>query len=382
MLTYYLYRATLSEGFIYPVVTLFLLARDLTVAEVGLVNGVFFGAVVLAEIPTGYVGDRIGRRDSLVVSTLVITAAILGFTVAESLAGFVAVYAVWGVGLTLRSGSGSAWLYDTLDERLDTDEFARISGRGTAAFLVASGAMAVAGSYVYQFDRELPFFATAAVTASGALVLLTVPETDAYAEGETPTLTLADVRETVTERFAAPPLRAFIPFTAVLLAVPEFVDLYVQPISVAVGVPEARLGYLYAAFMLVTGVASYFVDRVRAAVGICGWFRVAPPLLGLGLAATGLLPVLAIPAFVLLRAVKNVSYAFRGQYLNDHLPSLGRATVLSTASMVYGLAFLLARVAGGALADAVGARESVAVVGLTLAVVASGWWLVAPPVAE
>ena len=37
-------------------------------------NGARWVAFVVAEIPTGYVGDRIGRRSSMVVGSLVVGA--------------------------------------------------------------------------------------------------------------------------------------------------------------------------------------------------------------------------------------------------------------------------------------------------------------------
>ena len=56
---YYLYRATARPGFHYPVYTLFLLWNGLNFAQIGLIATVQSVVVVTAEIPTGYVGDRI-----------------------------------------------------------------------------------------------------------------------------------------------------------------------------------------------------------------------------------------------------------------------------------------------------------------------------------
>ena len=380
---FYLYRATLSEGFIYPIITLFLLSRGLTEGGVGLVNGLFFAGVVGAEIPTGYVGDKIGRRNSLIVSTLLMSTSMFAFTVSGSLVTFAAVFVFWGIALTFRSGTGSAYLYDMLDERLDTDEYTKITGRGGAAFLVTSAVTSILGGYLYTIDRRIPFVAAGLVTASGALVLLSMPQTEQYAEGEGGSAFSArDAWVTVREKFFAPELRVFIVYTALLLSIPELADLYIQPIVVDAGVPEGWLGFLYAVFMLLTAVASYNIDRVREWVGISGWFAVAPILLAAVLAGMLVEPWLAIPGFVGMRIVKSLSYAFRGQYLNDHLPSLGRATVLSTASMVYGVSFVVFRVGGGAIADAVGAKLAIVALAVAVAVATQSLRLFGDPVQE
>lgn len=380
---FYLYQATLSEGFVYPIITLYLLARGLSEGDVGLVNSLFFVGVVAAEVPTGYVGDAIGRRNSLIVSALCMTASLLAFTVADSLPAFGAVFLFWGVALTFRSGSGSAYLYDMLDERLDTDEFATITGRGGAAFLCTSAITAIAGSALYTVDRRLPFVAAGLVTGTGTLVLLSMPQTEQYAVGDGgAAVSAADAWGTIREKFLGPELRSFIVYTALLLSIPELADLYIQPIVVDAGVPEAWLGGLYASFMLLTAVASYNVGRVRAAIGIRTWFTIAPPLLAAVLVGMLFTPWLAIPGFVGMRIIKQLSHAFQGQYLNDRLPSLGRATILSTASMVYGVSYAVFRVGGGALADAVGPVTAIVGVAVAVAIATGAIRLLEAPVAE
>jgi MFS family permease len=380
---FYCYRATLSEGFIYPIITLYLLSRGLSDGGVGLVNGLFFAGVVGAEIPTGYVGDKIGRRNSLIVSTLLMSISMFAFTVTGSLVGFAAVFVFWGVALTFRSGSGSAYLYDMLDERLDTDEYTKITGRGGAAFLVTSAITSILGGYLYTIDRRIPFVAAGLITGSGALVLLSMPQTEQYATGKGgDAFSARDAWNTVRKKFFAPEIRMFIVYTALLLSIPELADLYIQPIVVDAGVPEQWLGYLYAAFMLLTAFASYNIDRVREWIGISGWFAVAPILLAAVLAGMLVEPWLAIPGFIGMRIVKSLSYAFRGQYLNDHLPSLGRATVLSTASMVYGVSFVVFRVGGGAIADAVGPKLAIVALAAAVAVATQSLRAFGDPVQE
>jgi len=374
---YYLYVASRSEGFIYPIVTLFLLHRGLSYGEVGLVNGLFFAGTVAGEIPTGYVADRLGRRNSLIVSSAAVTGVMLWFTIADSVAEFSLLYVVWGVGVTFRSGAGDAWLYDTLDQRHTTDAYARIKGRASAGFLLTSAVTSLAGGYIYSIDRVVPFYGAAAITASGVLILLTFPTTRGGAADER--FTASDAISVVRNQFLRPPLRSFIVVTAVLLAVPETVDLFVQPISVDLGVPEARLGWLYAGFMLVSAAATYYTGALRERIGIGGWFTTAPVLVAVPLLAMVVAPAAAIPAFFVARAGKSISYALRGQYLNDRLPSLGRATVLSTASLVYGVFIVIGRFVGGGLADAMSPSAGLAVMAAAMLAIVAATYAVENP---
>lgn len=128
---YYLYRATLSVGFITPVFTLFIL-RSLSFTQVGALSALYSVLSVAGEVPTGYVGDRLGRRASLLLSVVFTVASLAGFVVADGFLWYAVLYALWAIALTFRSGSMDAWLYDTLDERLDAERFSHVRGRGDA----------------------------------------------------------------------------------------------------------------------------------------------------------------------------------------------------------------------------------------------------------
>jgi MFS family permease len=129
---YYLYEATDTAGFVWPVLTLFLLSRSLSFTEIATLSATMAVLVVLGEVPTGYLGDRIGRRNSLVLGRVAAVASLVGFLVVTMSPGFLVLYALWALTFTFASGTEAAWLYDTLKERLDTDEFTRVRGRGRA----------------------------------------------------------------------------------------------------------------------------------------------------------------------------------------------------------------------------------------------------------
>ena len=117
ILKYYCYQATVTFGFFWPVFTIFLLDRGLTYTQIGLLSSLSAGLVVVSEIPTGYVGDRIGRRNSLLVGSVLLACSLFGFIVARTFAAFAGLWVLWGLGLAFRSGSDDAWLYDALADR-------------------------------------------------------------------------------------------------------------------------------------------------------------------------------------------------------------------------------------------------------------------------
>ena len=86
--------------------TLFLLWNDLNFAQIGLIATIQSVVVVTAEIPTGYVGDRIGRRNSLAIGAALMAVSNLSYLVATDFAGFTFTFVMLSFGGTFVPGNG------------------------------------------------------------------------------------------------------------------------------------------------------------------------------------------------------------------------------------------------------------------------------------
>lgn len=377
---YYLFEATRNAHLSGPVWVLFLLSRGISYSGIGLLDAAFSVTILLAELPTGYVGDRIGRRRALLIGTAGGAVGSIAFAFGRSLPTLLVVYVLLAVSQTFSSGSDSAWLYETLETRLDGDEFARVRGRGRALGLATGGVAALAGGVLGSVNLAWPWLASGLVTAIAVPVVATFPEPT----GETgDDQTQLGAFRSAREQLFGPDLRWFVLYTGVFAAVMGVVNFFVQPVtrdavaglSVAGYSPDGVvvIGAVYAAFSLVSAAVTANAGRVRAVVGTARWFRLVPPALGALLAGVALAPAAAVPLFFVLRAVRSLTEPLQGQYLNDRIPSLGRATTLSAVAMAHSLIVAPFEIAGGRLADALGTIETISVLGVGLLLVGVAW---------
>jgi hypothetical protein len=141
--------------------------------------------------------------------------------------------------------------------------------------------------------------------------------------------------------------------------------------------PEvAALGVLYASFTAVSAVASDGASNLEAALGVRKSLLVVPVVTCLLFVAPLFVHVLVFPMFFVLRASRSLMGPIVGQYLNDRIESVGRATVLSTVAMVYALARIPFLVGSGMIADASSPTIAVAALGgvfLVVGVAVFGW---------
>ena len=381
VVAYYAYKATAAVELYRPVMYLYFLAAGLSFTQIAILEAIYNVTTVAGEVPTGYVGDRIGRRNSLLVGTVLIAATLFGIGLAGSVLALAGLYVCWSLGYTFRSGSEDAWLYDALAEERSADEFAHVRGRGESVALVTGVAGGVVGGYLGGIDLAYPFFVASGVTALGVVGLLGMGESGTYREGgdgASPEVlgfrrALGIVRGSVVDR----DLRAFVLYYFVLFAAVTYLAfIFLQPVfevvTVDAGLPpsavEPALGWFYAGYSLLGAGLAYFAGAIRERVGLRLWFYTLPFVVGGALAGSYVVPLLALPALLLTRGVADVTKALAGQYVNDRIESVGRATVLSAMAMVSALTVVPFQLGAGALADATTPLAALAAGGAVLVV--------------
>jgi MFS family permease len=393
---YYLYKATEAVEFYRPVMYLYLLSRGISFTQIVVVEALYNVATVLGEMPTGYVGDRIGRRNSLLVGTALIAATLVGIAFAGSFLAFAALFVTWSLGYNFRSGTEDAWVYETLTDASASDEFTRVRGRGQSIALTAGVGASLVGGYLGGLDLRYPFLAAALFTGLGLLAIATLEEPATYEESGSSEMGLREAWNVVTQAVGQRRLRSFIVYYFVLFsAVTYVVFIFLQPVfesvvtgldaSLALSLPvpglerpyrlavstddvEPLLGVYYAAINLVSAAVSYRIGVVRELVGLRRWFVVVPLVVGGLLTAMAFEPLVALVALFVGWAAVEPTRVLAGQYVNDRIETLGRATVLSAMAMVSAVTVIPFQLGSGVLSDAVSPRVALSAAGATLVV--------------
>jgi MFS family permease len=326
--------------------------RGLSLAEVTLLDGPFWLVIVLAEIPTGAVADRWGRKLSLLLGGLSLSVAILVFGLATSFWWLLLSYLVWGIANTLESGADAAFLYDSLSAVGRAEEFPRVLGRVRACDLTAGTLGALVGApLAAATSLATPIIVSAGLTLLGVLVVLSFREPHRHGAGPRPHYA-AILRQAAGLVVHTPALRAAIALRAVVMAVSAAGMIFFQPFLAELDVPVENFGLLRLPRELVAIAGSLVAYRLAARLGE----RAALSALGAGV-AVGLLALGAVTSLlgVLLFALVGFCTAALGPLtsalVNRHAPAHLRATVMSVAQMTGSVGLLLSEPALGLVAD-------------------------------
>jgi MFS family permease len=352
----YIY-AFLMEAMIWlPIWVLYLRdQRHLSLTQITLLDVPFFMLIVVAEVPTGAIADRFGRKFSMAGGSALLCAALLVFGIATNYPLILVSYVVWGFAMTLRSGADTALLYDSLKDTGRTDDFTRVNGRLVAVRSVAilvgllvGAPIAAATSFTFTIA------AGAIIHGSGALVSLSLQEpAQEQNDGAAYLRTLVDG---LREAYRAPQLRYIFAYSGVIsacVAVPLVVMQ--QPWLAERGIGTGELGWWQAPARVAEVGAALSAAWLLMRFGERAAFFALPlVVIGCNLALAGISHAWIASAFVGLGFVNGVQHPLLSTYVNVRVASARRATVLSVQNLAGSLCLVVLWPTSGIVADAAG----------------------------
>jgi len=152
-----------------PFLYFWFLEHGLDLAAYGRLVAIYYATMVVAEVPTGLLADRLGRRLCMVLGPALLAASFGVFWAWRSEGGFACGEVLFGLGHALLSGAPAALLYDSLAERDEVHRFMAREGAVHAARLHGTGLAFLAGGLVasvWGLGATLPLTAVLCLVAS------------------------------------------------------------------------------------------------------------------------------------------------------------------------------------------------------------------------
>ncbi|MEM8707188.1 MAG: MFS transporter [Actinomycetota bacterium] len=167
-----------------PVVVLYLI-DEVGLARALQIQAVYYVAVVVLEVPSGWLSDRVGRVVTMRTAAIAWIGAHALFLLGSTPA-LITAQVLLAAGYAFLSGTDVTLHFDTLEALGRADEFDDREARSRQGLLLVTAATALAGGLLAVVDLRLPFVAAlvAAVIQLGlASRLVEPPSSDAPAVG-------------------------------------------------------------------------------------------------------------------------------------------------------------------------------------------------------
>ncbi|MEV6107011.1 MFS transporter [Streptomyces sp. NPDC051940] len=363
---FYVYAVLANTLLQRGVFVLFLQQRGFSAGQVALLQTLIYLVSGLAEVPTGVIADRIGRRASIVIGQLLIAGCLLGQVSFSTYWVFLALFIGQGVGMACVSGSDTALLYDLLVRRGATAGYVRIKSRFTMLGTLTSGAAIVLGGQLQQKSWTVVYAGSAVCLALAVVVLVArVPEirgADAVDEQDTAQEHHGDATAwRAMLRLATPALVTLVVVSGLMHATLTPYIIFTQKTLADQGASTALVSVVIAAGFLAGGLTPLLSHRAERRIG----YRVIVPVslltLAAALALSGVGHVwVTIAAFLVLVGIPEITAVLVDNVFNEAVPSRHRAGLLSMITFVESALIGTGYLVLGTLMDGLGSSAGMA----------------------
>ncbi len=325
---------------IYPLYALLFANSSVSDAEISALFALWSAVGIVAEVPSGALADRFGRRSALVASALMQAIGYASWVLFPEFVGFAAGFVLWGLGSALASGAQEALLHDGLATVGAAQHYAQVQGWVGAAGLVVQVPTAGIATALFVVGGYPAAGWASVTTCLGTAVLAarlpepgeTTPTAPSSGAGTSDPSYLATLREGMSDVVGRPPLLGAVLAFGLLYGLDAFEE-YFPLVARDLRVSTALVPVALLAVPLVGAVGAALGGRANR-LGA----KALAVVLAIGavlLAAASAVPHPAALAGVALyyglyRAVLVVADA----RLQEQITGPARATVTSVASVV------------------------------------------------
>jgi MFS family permease len=323
-----------------PFVWLLVAGRGLGIADYATLQSIYYLTTLVAELPTGILADRAGRRPALLLAGLVQGVGFVAIALAEGFLGFAVGHVGLGIGQALLSGTTSAMLFDSLRAVRQEKDYLRLEASNTLYRLGGSSAAFLIGGFAgdaWGFATTAWLSAAFSAVAAAIAYYLTEPPREADAVGAAAMRARRLLHASLDVFLRDRELR-WIALAFALLFVELRIAFHFYTPGLERGgiVKPIAIGAAFAGLNVIAAAAARLTPRML------GNFREARVLLALtavlastfALLASGRHAWFVLACFMLQQVPFGIHFPIVNSMVNHRVSSERRATVFSTMSLV------------------------------------------------
>ena len=163
--------AFFSDAYFWLPIFFLYFSEVLTLDEVLLVEMVYYLGVYVMEVPSGWFSDRFGRRVTMLVAAIVLAVAYGMIFVGGSFLVFAIAQFLKATGISFKSGTETAFHFDSLKVLGREDEFGAREARVARNRFLGGAAAALIGGLVAMWSLRMAYL-VACICAVGMLLLV------------------------------------------------------------------------------------------------------------------------------------------------------------------------------------------------------------------
>lgn len=374
---------------------LYLAYCGLSLAQIGLVEGIYHATSILFEIPSGALADLLGRKRCMILSRICIAISCMIMLFAKGFWFFALSFVIQALGNNLNSGSEEALIYDSMKYTGQEDQYINVYGKINFILEVSQGIATVAGGILAEISYFWCYGACLIIAALALIPVAFMAEVplliscnsehpkNLYSQTDPPSAhqIQKSIRQIVVFHFKTCfqilksdiRILKIITYYSAVFAAETLLFFYSQQYYFEMGYNKIQISFI----LLIAGVLSCagavasekLFRKFGEKIAFIGTLAIAMAFVGYGIQNI----FLSITVFCIAGFFNSVLYPVQSELLNRLIPSKQRATLISVNSMFFSIAMILLFPLAGMLADKWGLTAVFVGIGVVLLIFAICW---------
>ena len=346
---YYIFSFIGSIQFYGPVFALFFQSFSLNQTQILLFLSIYAISTILFEIPTGIFSDYIGRKKTLLISSILLSLCFFIFAFGDNYWYFAVAYLIMGLSSSFSSGTDQAFLYDTLLNLKKENKFKEILGKSAFLENLAIIVSMALGGFLFTINHEFPYLLTAIIASLNIFIVLFFKEPQRIKSNKgllKHTLSSFKIFHK-NKKLLMLSLFSVITISAVVISF-----FLIQQYYKFIGIPVALIGLVIVGSKIIESLSSKYAYVIEKKLK----FKFSIILIALFVVlGYGLMSFYSFYWAFVFAYLLNIALGFSGpvfsDYINKHISSDKRSTILSIKNQLRNVVFLMIPPLIGKVAD-------------------------------
>jgi len=350
-----------------PIIWLFYQENGLDLTDLFIIQSIYSVTIAIIEIPSGYIADVLGRKNSMIIGMFFGMIGMIVYSFSFGFEGFLIAALCLGIGQSFISGSDTALMYDSLLQLNRSKEFIKLEGRTISMGNLAEAFAFIIGGLIAEISLRTPFYFQIGIALIGFITALSLVEPTMHRLKDGKTRPWKNIKNII--RFSLKEnqtLRYYILYSSIIGCGTLTMAWFSQPYFISIGINSTfYFGLLGAGLNLAVAIPSFYAHKIEERIKTKTLLILILILICSCYFTTSYTTSLwGLPLLLLFYITRGVATPVLRDYMNRHIPSEMRATVMSIRSFIIRIVFASTSPFFGYVADVYSLQQALLLSGI------------------
>ena len=348
--------------------------KGITPAKVMYAESIYSLFLLLLQIPSSILIERIGSRKSLILGTIFATIQITMMIFVNNFAILIVAYFMSAFGNAIKDIARNTLLYDSTKVCKGKNSFGNINAKGSSLSYAIGAITSIFTGYLFVINPYIPIILSSSISLIAVIIAYRFEEIEIKnIKRTTISESIKDIKQGFEFILKSKRLRALFLFTSIFVGVLMMISTYEKSLLTDLQVQPQYFGIIFAILTLVQCFSVRYQDKIHNTFKNKTLSFISVPIF-VSFIIVGIVTNLNLNFYFTLIIVMFsffIHHFFRGpywvledRYVTNFTNSNVRAKIISTSNLIKNIGEIIISFLGGLLLEFYNTRTSYLIVGI------------------